>query len=214
MKPAAVRAVPDDLAGLARWRLASQHLSAEPFTEAEDVVRHMLCMQAQDYGQSLWAIGARMRAATVANIEAALAAGRIIRTWPMRGTIHWILPEDARWLIRMCGSRALAAHSLRLKQLRLTESDITRAGELLEPELKRRGALTRAQAMEVWEDGGLSTDGQRGYTLLWSLAHQELICFGPMDGKQQTFVLLDQWAPLPASRDLSGGEALAGLAMR
>lgn len=212
--PAAVRAVPDDLADLARWRLASQHLSAKRFTKPEDVVGHMLAMQAQDYGQALWAIGARTRAGTVQSVEKAVAAGLIIRTWPMRGTIHWILPEDARWLIRLCGSRQLAAHSLRLKQLRLTESDITRAGELIEPELKRRKRLTRAQALEVFEDGGLGTDGQRGYTLLWSLAHQELICFGPMEGKQQTFVLLDEWAPAASSRDLSGGEALAELAVR
>jgi hypothetical protein len=180
----------------------------------EDVVGHMLAMQAQDYGQALWAIGVRSKAATVSSLEKAVAAGRIIRTWPMRGTIHWVLPEDARWLIRLCGSRKLAAHALRLKQLRLTERDIERAGELLEPALSGGKVLTRAQIMRVFEDGALGTDGQRGYTLLWSLAHQELICFGPMDGRQQTFVLLDEWAPAASSRDLSGDEALAELAVR
>ena len=209
----AIRTVPDELAGLARWRLASQRLSGKPFTRPQDVVGHMLAMQAQDYGQALWAIGARTRSGTVTSIEKAVAAGRIIRTWPMRGTIHWVLPQDARWLIRLCGSRQLTAHAARLKQLRLTERDITRAGELLEPELAG-GPMTRAQCMQILDDAGLKTDGQRGYSLLWSLAHQELICIGPMQGKQQTFVLLDDWAPTSSSTDLSGDEALAELAVR
>jgi Winged helix DNA-binding domain len=209
-----MRAVPPQLAELARWRLASQHLSAKPFTTPEDVVGHMLAMQAQDYGQALWAIGSRTKGATVASIEKAVTAGRIIRTWPMRGTIHWVLPDDARWLVRLCGSRVVNSHGLRLKQLELTQSDIGRAQELLEPELSAGRPVTRARAMQVLEDGGLSTAGQRGYTLLWHLAHLEVICFGPMEGKQQTFVLLDEVAPQASSRELAGDEALTELATR
>ncbi len=214
MPVAALRAVAAGPGELARWRLRSQHLSGQALLNPDEVVGNLLAMQAQDYGQALWAIGARSGSATVSSIEKAVAAGAIIRTWPMRGTIHWVLPQDARWLIRLCGSRRLAGHATRLKQLRLTSKDIERAGELLEPELRRRAVLTRAQCMQVFLDGGLAVDGQRGYTLLWSLAHEQLICIGPIQGKQQSFVLLESVAPASSSRDLSGEEALAELAVR
>ena len=44
------------------------------------------------------------------------------------------------------------------------------------------------------------------------LSQQGLLCFGPRDGKQQTFALLDEW--LPSARTLDRGEALGELARR
>ena len=49
--------------------------------------------------------------------------------------------------------------------------------------------------MRLFEDAGIETTGQRGYHILVRLAKSGLICLGPMQGKQQTFVLLDDWAP-------------------
>jgi hypothetical protein len=66
--------------------------------------------------------------------------------------------------------------------------------------------------MALLENAGISTDGQRGYHLVWYAAQTGLICFGPMEGKQQTFVLLDEW--VPDARHLEGDEALAELAKR
>jgi hypothetical protein len=208
-------------AELARSRLVSQGLLAAPeggAGRAPDVVARMLAMQAQDYGQAVWAIGARMRpgtaTSTLAGLEQAIAAGEIVRTWPMRGTIHWVAPQDVRWLLRLCGSRALGSARTRRAQLGLSETDLRWAADLLAPALAGGQVLTRAEVLGVFEDGGLATTGQRGYHLIWTLAHQEVICFGPMQGKQQTFVLLDDWVPPSVSRDLAGDEALAELAVR
>jgi len=44
------------------------------------------------------------------------------------------------------------------------------------------------------------------------LAHEGVICFGPPRGRQQTFVLLDEW--LPASKPLTRADALARIAFR
>ena len=38
----------------------------------------------------------------------------------------------------------------------------------------------------------ISTEGQRGYHILWRAGMEKLICFGPMRGNQQTFMLLDE----------------------
>lgn len=59
---------------------------------------------------------------------------------------------------------------------------------------------------------GIAADGQRGVHILGRLAQEGLICFGPRQGKQQTFVLLEEW--VPESRGLLRDEALAELALR
>lgn len=66
--------------------------------------------------------------------------------------------------------------------------------------------------MQLLEEDGISTKNQRGYHLLWYIAMSGLICLGPREGKQQTFVLLDEW--VPATKELSRSEALALLAER
>jgi hypothetical protein len=65
---------------------------------------------------------------------------------------------------------------------------------------------------EVLERARISTEGQRGYHVLWRMAQEGLLCFGPVQGKQQTFVLLEEW--VPAARALERDEALAELARR
>jgi len=43
-------------------------------------------------------IGLRMHSATLADVEQALNAGKIVRTWPMRDT-PLCAAEDARWML-------------------------------------------------------------------------------------------------------------------
>ena len=66
--------------------------------------------------------------------------------------------------------------------------------------------------MMLLDDAGITPKGQRGYHILWQAAQAGVICLGPMEGTQQTFVLLDEW--VPAARDLSHEDAVAALAGR
>jgi hypothetical protein len=59
---------------------------------------------------------------------------------------------------------------------------------------------------------GISPAGQRGIHILFRLAQDGLLCFGPRRGNQHTFVLLEEW--LPPARVLARDEALAELALR
>jgi hypothetical protein len=68
--------------------------------------------------------------------------------------------------------------------------------------------------MALLESDGISPAGQRGYHILWTLAQQGLLCFGPPSGKQQTFVLVDEWIPAASEAPLSPAEALGRLARR
>lgn len=193
-------------------RLASQRLSDGKFDSAEDVVRWMGAMQAQDYGQALWAIASRMKHGTIADVERAIEEGKIIRTWPMRGTIHFIPAEDADWMLKLTAARILTADARRQHQLELTPEIINKSGALLKKRLKGGKRLNRPGVMELLESNDISTDQGRGYHILFALAMSGLICMGPLDGKQQTFVLLHEWAP--NQRKLSTDEALATFATR
>ncbi|MDX6631235.1 MAG: hypothetical protein QOH00_3481 [Gaiellales bacterium] len=202
-------------AAIALRRLVSQRIVASRRCEQPaEVVRWLGAMQAQDYYQSLWAIGARLRAATVEGVERAIAERRILRTWLMRGTIHFAPPEDVRWLLALCAPRLAAAELRRHEQLGLTEAHVERCGELLSGALAGDRRLTRPQVMQLFGDAGIDTAGQRGYHILVRLARSALICLGPMQGKQQTFVLLDDWAPRAESLDLSREDSLRLLASR
>ncbi|MCB1039478.1 MAG: winged helix DNA-binding domain-containing protein, partial [Acidimicrobiales bacterium] len=89
---------PDDVRLL---RLASLLLAGEadaPTTPLE-VVRWFGAMQGQDLASLQWSFGARWPGSTVADVDAAFERGEILRTWPMRGTIHAVAAEDARWML-------------------------------------------------------------------------------------------------------------------
>jgi hypothetical protein len=192
-------------------RLRQQHIT-QPFAQPEDVVRWMGAMQAQDYHQAVWAIGVRTQSGTLAQVEQAIADGKIIRTWPMRGTIHFIPPQDARWMLQLTAARMVAKDKRRLEQLHLTEADIDQCQVVVHDALIGGKRLTRSALLQTLDDAGIYTTGQRGYHILWNIAQQGLICIGPMQDKEQTFALLDEWAG--EQRLLAGDEALAELATR
>jgi winged helix DNA-binding protein len=199
-------------ADIACQRLVNQRIDGEKFEKPEKVVRWLGAIQAQDYLQALWAIGLRLRSATVADVEQAIFDAKIVRTWPMRGTLHFVPPEDARWMLKLSASRLLAKDGRRLKQLGLDEEIIERCKGLFYDALKGNKRLSRPDMMRLLEEAGISTENQRGYHILWYVSQSGLICLGPMQDKQQTFVLLDEWVPV--SRDLSREESLAELTRR
>lgn len=193
-------------------RMLNHRISGGRFGLAEDAVRWMGAIQAQDYGQAVWAIGLRLRDDGLADVERAIADGRILRTWPMRGTIHFVPAEDAQWMLRLLTPRRLAGDALRLRLLGLDEGILVRCRGLFRDALEGGGRLTRSGMMGLLEHASIDPKAQRGSHILRRLAQEGLICIGPMQGKEQTFALLDEWAPSP--RSLSREEALAELAGR
>ena len=75
---------------IAHQRLHNQLITHPTFDKPGDVVRWLVAVQAQDYPGALWAVGLRMRDATETAIEQAIANRAIVRTWPMRGTLHFV----------------------------------------------------------------------------------------------------------------------------
>jgi hypothetical protein len=193
-------------------RLLSQRVVGRALATPVDVVRHLGAMQAQDYGQSLWAVGVRTDRCTLADVERAVEAAEIVRTWPLRGTIHLVAGTDVRWMLELGAARAVAAHRARCAQLGIDDALVARCERLLRAAMHGRGPVRRSELMALLEREGVQTGGQRGYTILWRLAHAAVLCLGPVREKQQTFVLLDEW--VPPGRPRARAEALGELASR
>jgi hypothetical protein len=197
---------------IAHRRLHNQSIAPTAIEKPGDVVKRLGAVQAQDYLAALWAIGLRTKAATEQTIEQAISDRKIIRTWPMRGTLHFVAPEDIRWMLALLTPRIIAGSTRRHKQLELDEATFARAEALFTSALAGGRQLTRPEMMGVLEQDRIVTAGQRGYHILWWAAQSGLICFGPRQGKQDTFVWLDDW--LPAGSALNRDESLAELAHR
>lgn len=199
-------------AQIARQRLWNQHLIAADFETPGEVVAWFGAVQAQDYPGSLWAVGQRMRSATAAAVEQAIAAGSIVRTHPMRGTWHYVAAADVRWLLALIKPRNLAGNAFRYRQLELDSATLAKSTDLLAQALQGGKQLTRHELAAVLTQHGIAPAGQR---LVYLLMHAELeavICNGARRGKQFTYVLLDE--RVPASRSLTREEAVAELVRR
>ena len=198
---------------LARLRLNAQWI-ARPRRGAStaDVVRHLTAMQAQDFAGAKWSVGLRAPGVTDADVERALADGEIVRSWPMRGTLHLVAPEDLGWMLALTTPRLMRGIVKRRADLGLDDAIVERARELSVEHLSGGRVLTRDAIQALWNDHGIETTGQRGYHVLWSLSQTGTLVFGPVQGKQHTFTLLDEWVPEP--RRLEGDEALGEWAQR
>jgi len=193
-------------------RLHNQQISANPSRTPAEVVAWLGAVQAQDFAGAKGSLGLRLPEATEADVEQAIADAAIVRTWPMRGTLHFVPAADARWMLALLTPRVISSSARRYQQLELDEATFAKCRKVFARALRGGKILTRPEMLETLEQAKISTQGQRGYHLLARLSMDGLLCFGPQPGKQQTFTLLDEW--VPQANDLPRDEALATLASR
>jgi len=197
---------------LIRYRLYNQQISGTKFRKPEEIVEWLGAVQAQDYSGGLWGVGLRLPGSTLVDIEKALIDRKIIRTWPMRGTLHFVPARDARWMLDLLTPRVIRRSARRYKELGLNDEIFRRSEGLISQALVGGRQLTREAMYDVLARGGINPEGQRSYHILGYLAQKGVICLGVREGKQQTFVLFDEW--VADSRRLERDEALAEIARR
>ena len=197
---------------LAYTRLRNQLIAGRSGNTPAETVQRLGAVQAQDYSQALWAIGLRTRNSLAADVERAINDRQIVISWAMRGTLHAVPAEDLSWMIRLLAPRVLAKDKRRMEQLELDFKQISKCESIIHAALQDRKQMPRSDLMALLESAGISTKNQRGYHILWRLAQTGLICPGPMDGKQQTFVLLEEW--IPVHNRFSAEESLKELTKR
>jgi hypothetical protein len=197
---------------VARLRLRAQGIDRPSATTPGAVVTHLGAIQAQDYPGALWSIGLRIPGATRADVERAVVDRTIVRTWPMRGTLHFVPAADARWMLELLAPRIIRSVAGLYRQLELDAAALRRCRALVARALTREPVLSRGAMYAALEQGGESTTSLRGIHILRLLSMERVICQGPHAEKEPTFTLFDDW--IRTARPLDRDDALRTLAER
>lgn len=193
-------------------RLSQQGIAQAHCQHPEQVVAQLGGMQGQDFPGVKWSIGLRLPDAVQSDVDRAFDAGQIIRTWPMRGTLHVVVAADVRWMLSLTSAKNISGSQRRRDALELDDKTLARCHQVFVKTLQGGKQKTRDEMCTALEADGISVEGQRAYHILWNAALHGLICLASTDAKEQNFALLEEWVkPVKAkTRD----EALAELAWR
>lgn len=196
---------------LAIHRLSSQGLARPAADSPVDVAVALGALQGQDYAGAKWSLGLRLPGSTDAGIEAAIAQKRIVRTWALRGTLHFVAPADIDWLLALVGPRVVASNARRYRELELDEATLARGNDILAAALNGR-EMDRIELLTRLTSEGISTEGQRGVYLLQRASLDRLIAQSVMRGNRAVFFSL---ADLPGRRPpLPREQAIAEIVLR
>jgi hypothetical protein len=197
---------------IALLRLHQQQIAAQHFRTPQDLLAWMGAMQAQDYPMMKWAAGLRLPGATEDQIDAAIAAGTVIRTHALRPTWHLLPAADIYWMLDLTAPQILSSMRSRHLGLELTPELLSRSRRVLESELRGGQYKTREDLKPALEAAGIRNEDNRLAHVLLCAELDGLICSGPGPGSRQTYALLPE--VVPAQRRLPREEALATLALR
>lgn len=202
---------------VARQRLLASRLVGSPFTAADEVVRWLGAVQAQDHAGASWGIAQRAPGLEATEVATDFDAGTCVRTHAMRPTWHLLAAEDVRWVQRLTAPRVHVVNGSMYRQLDLNLATLERGADAIASALQAGGHLTRSELVPALEEAGIAvTDHpRRGPRLAYLVMFAELeqvIASGPMRGKQHTYALLDD--RVPPAPDRSRDDDLAALAER
>jgi hypothetical protein len=200
------------LENLAYQRLISQGITRSTLASPAEVVSYMGAIQAQDYQGAKWAVGLRLPGSTDAVIERTIAERAIVRTWALRGTLHFVAAQDVGWLLALVAPVIIRKNSRRYRELGLEERTLTQSCEVLLEALQGGRQLDRRSLRKILEENGIDTEGQRFAYMLQRASLEGLICQAGIKRNTPVFVALKDW--IPKTEPLERERALAELANR
>jgi hypothetical protein len=197
-------------------RLRSQHLTDDTRMDGDvaTVVRAVCALQAQAFDAARHQVRVRSAGVTAAAVDRAFEQERsVVRTWLMRGTLHLCAADDLRWLIDVFGPAVNRFGASRRRNLGLNDATCVRGVAVMRKALAG-GPMARRQLRERLVSAGVLEEpvGQMLVHLIFHAAALGIVCSGPRMGRDDSFVLLDDW--VPQSKGPRGAAALAELARR
>jgi hypothetical protein len=191
-------------------RLLSQQLVNPTFNTPKELVSWMGAMQAQQYAMCKWAVGIRLKAATIKAVDESLQKGEILRTHVMRPTWHLVTAEDIRWMIKLSAKRLRSCCASRDKELGIDESLYTKSHNLVEKMLEGNKSLTRDEIGLKLTEAGIEINTGRITHFMMRAETEGIVCSGVDKGNKQTYALLEE--RVPPTKELHREEALEKLA--
>ena len=197
-------------------RLRSQHLTDDTRLDADvaTVTRAACALQAQAFDAARHQVRVRSVGLTASAVDRAFEQERsVVRTWLMRGTLHLCAADDLRWLIDVFGPVVNRFGASRRKNLGLDDATCARGIAVMRKALAD-GPMGRRSLRERLVSAGVLEEpvGQTLLHLIYHAAALGIVCSGPRMGRDDSFVLLDDW--VPQSKCPRGAAALAELARR
>ena len=193
-------------------RLRNQRLTGTPLATPADVVGWLGAVQAQEYGDSKWALALRARRSDD-EIERAFDTGTILRTHVLRPTWHFVSPGDIRWMLALTGPRVSRALATYYRRFGLDAAVFRKSETVIARALRGGVQLTRQELKVALQRAGVNAEGAQRLAFITIQAEVDaVICSGGRRGSQFTYALLDE--RVPSSRSLSRDAALAELTRR
>jgi uncharacterized protein YndB with AHSA1/START domain len=187
------------------WRMRRHELDPVGKLPVAGVVRRLGAVQAQVASSAELAVRVRRQSSRHGEVARALAEGRLIKTWAMRGALHLLTPEEGgAFLALMAAGRSWERPSWQryfgvtpelMDLLRIAVRDALEGATLTREELV--GSLVARPELAHLGEGLRSGWG----TLFKPLAWQGDLCFGPSRAGHSTFMrpgaASSRWAGLP-----------------
>ncbi len=158
-------------------RIVAQRLAGPRFEDPADAVAHMGAMQGQDLRAAAAAVALRC-VPGAPSLPHALEAGTVVRSWPMRGTLHLITPAHLPGVLALTAERQLRSDTRRREALGITEAVVDRAAALALSRIDDDGPASRSELTTAWAPLGVDQPGM-AYHLLYTLCLRGVLVQGP-----------------------------------
>ena len=194
-------------------RITVQGLWNPSAPAAQDLLRRLVAVQAQEFAYALW--GVSQRVAGHPDRQEMLRAfdrGDLLRTHLLRPTWHFAAPQDVRWLLRLTAPRLRRQMASYSRQYGIDPDVRARCAAILAAAVQDGHHRTRRELAAALEDGGVPAGDGRISFLLMHAEYDEVLISGAMSGRQQTYAAFDE--RVPPGPDLDEDAALSTLARR
>jgi len=188
-------------------RLRAQLLSGPPASSPAEAVEHLLAVQGQDLVAARLGVRARSTGLTAADVDLALNERELVVSWLNRGTLHLVRAEDFWWLHALTTPQLATSNRTRLRHEGVDEAQADRGVEVVRAMLAQ-GPRTRTALRDALAAAGVPVRGQAVVHVLVLATLRGVCVRGPVIGREQAFVLLEDWLPdlRPVERELAQHE--------
>ncbi|MFE4466424.1 winged helix DNA-binding domain-containing protein [Oerskovia sp. NPDC056781] len=184
-----------DAATVVATRLAAHHLRGAGLASVRDVVGQLGAVQSQEFHPSLWGIAQRTEGTpSAASVRDDFSAGAFLRTHVLRPTWHHVLPDDARWLLRLTAPRVHRLNRPYYPDLGGPAHDAA-ATDLLAEAVAEGNHRTRAELAALLADRGLPSNGLAFTYIVMRAELDGVLVSGVLRGRQQTYAAFDERVP-------------------
>jgi hypothetical protein len=202
------------------WRMERQLLDPVGDLSVDATVRRLCAVQAQVASSAELAVAVRRVDGQLGDVAEALAGGRLIKTWAMRGTLHLLTPDDAGAYLAVIAATRPWERPAWKRWAGLTPTVLERFREAVREALADGPATREEIAAALAGRRGLASVravmSESWGTILKPLAWLGELCVGPRRNGKPTFqrpeTASQRWRSLPGADGAAPRVAAAYLA--